>query len=224
MNIIIAGLTGSGKTTHARLLSQELHLTYVSGSEIRSLLTAGKIPTNPRTHWLFSDNATETDHHRLIDPRLDIAVNEYLKQLVMTKTEQILDVWFLPWLRPTNSLKIWIECPAQIRAQRILRLVGSINRNIEHIQQTIAGKDARSREFAYKIYGIDIFADRTPFDVIITVESELPVGTVHTALNLISQKFLSVGETNCQMSELSTEIRSTVVSIISRCPSKFYPI
>jgi adenylate kinase family enzyme len=35
MNIVISGLSGSGKTTYSKLLAEEFNLRYISGSSLR---------------------------------------------------------------------------------------------------------------------------------------------------------------------------------------------
>lgn len=220
MNLLVAGLTGSGKTTVCRLLSKDLSLSLVSGSEVRSQFISGNIPPESRKYWLFSTEAAELDRLRLSDSRVDLAMDSHLRDLVLTKSKQIFDVWFLPWLVPENSLKVWLECPLEVRARRIHKSLdlGEID-NSDVYQKTLE-KDRRAQQFACKTYGIDIFTDRSPFDVIISTENEADVDLTRNALRIIAENYFENGRKGLNPCSV---LRDEFASIILRCPTNLYP-
>jgi cytidylate kinase len=220
MNILIGGLTGSGKTTFSMLLSNDLGITFISGSETRSQFINGKIPIETRKYWLLSAEAAELDRDRLDDSRIDIASDKYLQNLVITRSNQIFDVWFLPWLVSENSLKIWLECSLEIRAQRIYKSLGLSTINAEHVYQKILEKDTRAQQFAYKTYGIDIFKDRSPFDVIISTGSEFSIDLIRSLLRMIAENYFEYSRRN---QGVNSSRSGKFTSIIYRCPPELYP-
>jgi cytidylate kinase len=220
MNILVSGLTGSGKTTFSKLLSKDLNLSFVSGSEIRSRFASGKVPAEARKYWLFSAEAVELDRLRLSDSRLDMAIDDYLRELVLTKSKQVFDVWFLPWLTTDNTLKIWLECSLEERAGRIHRALGMDQAEFGHIYQKTSEKDARAQQFAYQTYGIDILTDRSPFTVIISTEFEGATDLIRNVLNRIAENYFQGGTSD---QRLKSPRNDEFTSIIHRCPLNLYP-
>ena len=219
MNILVAGLSGSGKTTICRFLSKDLGLSFVSGSEVRSQFINGTIPIESRKYWLFSTEAAELDRLRLDDSRIDLAMDSHLRDLVLTKSKQIFDVWFLPWLVPERSLRVWLECPLEVRARRIHQSLDLGDGETKNVYKKALEKDRRAQQFARKTYGIDIFTDRTPFDVIISTENDADVNLGRSALRRIAEKYFVRGK-DCGLNSLRSD---EFTSVIQRCPSNLYP-
>jgi cytidylate kinase len=145
-------------------------------------------------------------------------MDAHLRNLVLTKSKQIFDVWFLPWLVPEHSLKVWLECPLEVRARRIhqsLELGGGETKNV---YKKALEKDMRAQQFARKTYAIDIFTDRTPFDVIISTKNDADVNLGRNALRLIAEKYLSGKDRG-----LNCLRRDDFASVIQRCPTNLYP-
>ena len=220
MNIMVAGLTGSGKTTICRVLSQDLGLSFVSGSELRSQFISGNIPSESRKYWLFSTEATELDSLRLTDSRIDLAMDKHLRDLVLTKSRQIFDVWFLPWLIQENSLKVWLECPLEIRARRIHKSLDLGGVETEIVRDKTFEKDTRAQQFAFKTYGIDIFTDRSPFGVLISTANEADVNLAHKALRRIAENYFDTGRKDRGLNSITSDEFATT---ILRCPPSLYP-
>jgi cytidylate kinase len=220
MNILVGGLTGSGKTTLSKLLSKDLGLSFVSGSEIRAQFASGKVPAEARKYWLFSAEAAEMDRLRLNDSRVDLLMDAHLRDLVITKSKQIFDVWFLPWLVAENSLKVWLDCPLGVRARRIQEALGLGPVESDLVYHKTSEKDERAQQFAQRTYGVDIFTDRSPFDVIISTETETGVGLIHNVLRIIAENYFGVKKGERRLNSSS---REGFDSVIQRCPPDLYP-
>ena len=109
MNVMVAGLSGSGKTTHAKLLADQFKLHYISGSETRLRHVH---PTQKPVHpgfWRLSHSAELLDKERMKRPEADLAADEEMRQISLERAGIVFDVWALPWLSGGLALRIWLE-------------------------------------------------------------------------------------------------------------------
>jgi cytidylate kinase len=167
MNIMIAGLTGAGKTTHARLLAAEFQLRYISGSAIRLKHVHPAQDHTTSEFWRTSSDAKVLDHQRLEQPNADLAADEEMRQMSATEDGLVFDVWMLPWLSKSAALRIWFECSLEIRARRVLSSLSQSTYTRTEITKLIDEKDMQARQFMKLNYGFDLFTDRSPFNIIL---------------------------------------------------------
>jgi len=160
-NILISGLTGTGKTSLSSYLSQKFGYGYISGSDIRN--EYHNLTKGDRNLWLNDEKHIWVDNKRIEDVTLENFIDEKLEFLNMTKQKHVFDVWFLPWYTKISSFKILILAPLDTRANRLQKSV----RICHNLQSSIHQKDIRSYQYALKKYNVDIIGDTSPFDIVL---------------------------------------------------------
>jgi cytidylate kinase len=85
-NIAFAGLTAAGKTTHAKILAQEIDYEYISATEI--LLEILNFPVEPTNAWLTNYDAIEKARK---GDQVDIELEARLRKLATDRDGLILD-------------------------------------------------------------------------------------------------------------------------------------
>lgn len=218
MNVLFAGLTGAGKTAVTRDISLRLSIDRVSGSDLRYEMLKSSSHAgveNSRSFWLFSECALDVDRERLTTSGADSddALDKQLLLLHETRRNVIFDVWFLPWLSTSNSFCIWLDASAETRAERVRKALGDGAQSLNVVRDSIAAKDDRSQLYGQRRYGIDIYVDRGPFDLI--VETEL-FGSLEVCARVLTGVVASVlfgGNVNLSRSD-SVQARMA----FKRCP------
>lgn len=178
MHVIFAGMTGSGKTTHARAVAQRTGLHYVSGSAIRAKL-AGLAPAmNNEGFWREASDAAGLDRDRLLRPQpRDTAVENELIAIARGSEACVFDTWVLPWLFRTNALCIYLRSPIQLRVSRVSRTTHS---SPSDTLAAIRRKDRLARRFFKAAYDVDIALDMSPFDIVVDSPANADVPQVST--------------------------------------------
>src|SRR6266545_3168171 len=116
MNIVVAGLTAAGKTTHALLMAKWLGYDYLSASELM-LAQLGIQPDPNNTVWI--------DHMKTIEERRDLqpvdeAVNNLLSEAIRRRKNTVFDSWSLPWLAAGEPcVCLWIESDLVARSLKV---------------------------------------------------------------------------------------------------------
>lgn len=162
--ICIAGLTGCGKSTVARLLSEKYGLKYLSGGHALKEL-ALKMGYKPhKTGWWEKDEGVKFLEHRSKDSTFDKQVDAYLLEWAK-RGNVIFDSWTMPWL-VKNCFKIWLEASPEVRARRLAERDGI---NTEKAVRAIKNKDEKTRRIYNELYGFTLGEDFSPFDLILDV-------------------------------------------------------
>jgi CMP/dCMP kinase len=171
--ITISGTPGSGKSTVATLLKEDLNIPYIySGLIFRNLAE--------KHHMSLSEFGKYCERHEDVDREIDDKQVEILK-----KGNVILEGRLAGWLAykyTIEACKIMIDAPVLIRAERIVkREQGQIeDRKKEMIQRE------KSEEKRYKkYYNIDL-KDTSIYDLCIDSSdktAEEIVKLIHTHLN-----------------------------------------
>lgn len=192
MNVLVAGLTGSGKTTYTSAVARSLGAERVSGSGLRRSgfqPSRGASPSSlpDRAYWLFSAEATAVDVERTAPGARDDDVDRLLLAECHERHQAIFDVWFLPWLARDRALKIWLDAPVEVRAQRVQRQLEEEGTPGKHddVFGAVQLKDLRARDYGLLHYGIDIFLDRGPFDVICDTGCDISPDMMTTVLSSV---------------------------------------
>ena len=154
MIITISGLSGSGKTTVAKALSENLNYKYVSSGEAFRQL-AHERSMNLERFSILAENDPEID--RMIDKRQVEIVNRYKNVIFEGRLSGKL---------VNGDLKIWLKASLAVRVKRIAK------REQKSYEQ--AFNETRSRENSevkryLEIYNIDIF-DLDTYDLVIDTQ------------------------------------------------------
>ncbi len=150
MKILIAGLTGTGKSTVAKEVASHLGLEYISGSAIlRTML--GK----PNFQQWESQKGIEMIKERLKKPSADKKTDAELLSIVSKKDNLVVDSWTIPWLyKGEDAIKIYLTADFKERAKRI-QSRDKIEEN--EALKFVKEKDELTAKVYKKLYKIDIF-------------------------------------------------------------------
>ena len=214
MNILVAGLTGSGKTTCSRHLARSLGYEYLSGSELRLKLTdAASAERQSPGYWLSSRDAVQMDQERLQNEG-DLRLDAELLRLAKEASQTVFDVWFLPWLPEVPGVKMLLWAPLEARAERVRTRISSRDRDLAPSAiALVAAKDARSREYGLKQFGIDVVSDQGPFDIILRTDAISSRALLWVATTLVR---MEIGQVEA---EDTAALDADMGSVIIRCPA-----
>jgi|Deesub1362A_J573_1020465.scaffolds.fasta_scaffold00033_33 cytidylate kinase len=154
MRIALGGLAGSGTTTLANLLSEELGLKVVSSGEIFR-------------KFAEDSGMSVEDFSKLCerDPSTDKKIDEYMRNLSMKEKNAIFEGRLVGYFTEAE-LKVWLKAPVDERAKRIAQ-----RENISFelaLKRTLEREESeRKRYLSY--YGIDI-DDTSPYHVVLDSE------------------------------------------------------
>ena len=164
MKISVCGLSGSGKTYHAKRIAKEYGLEYVSGSEM--LLSVAGLRTTIDLYWVSAD-AIQLEKRRLRDLTLDRIADELLLEMVKAKDGIVVDSWILPWLYKGSDLfRIYLDGNLAARARISYESRESKSYSHDELKSLIKRKDQVSAEIFNRLYGVDIF-DTSIFNFVI---------------------------------------------------------
>lgn len=159
-HICIYGLTAAGKTTHATLLAQQLHMDYVSASGLMFQKLGYR---NPGDSTPWSRDMSKISALRE-SGAVDEAVNRELIARAGDDAPAVFDSWTLPFMAadslPLRSAVLFVRLESDIssRAVRCVVSQGSASRSsISNAITLIREKDTSSRRQFQDTFGIDIF-------------------------------------------------------------------
>lgn len=135
------------------------------------------------------------------------------RQLLALASEpdcSIFDAWFLGWLVRGDVLRAWLDASLEVRAARIKREIGE-GESLETCRRVVAAKDARAAHFAKERYGIDLFAGRDTFDIVLCCVEGTTRETVDETLHRIVQTWWRLEDTTESTAHWDARI-------IARCP------
>ncbi|RLF16629.1 MAG: cytidylate kinase [Thermoprotei archaeon] len=170
--IAISGEPGSGKTTYAKRIAEELGLRYVSiGGLFRSLAKERGLSL--------------IDFHRLAeeDPSFDLLVDERAFSEAL-KGGVVVDGHLAGWLlRRVADVKIFFTAPIEVRAERVASRDGV---SYEEALRQIKEREESNRRRYREIYGIDI-SDLSVFDLVINTALWSKEVVAETVIKLLKQ-------------------------------------
>jgi len=146
MIISISGLSGSGKNTLGKELSEKLGLRLVS-------------PTFKDLAEKEGISLIEFQKKAEKDPDIDRKFDEYLKEEA-EKGDCIFTTWLSPWIVDAD-LRVNVFAPFEVRAERLAERDGI---SVEEAKKHIKERDDENRERWKKLYKVDIY-DTSIFDV-----------------------------------------------------------
>ena len=163
-NIVISGLTAAGKTTHSRLLAAFLDYEYVSATELVMAIAGIKNTTTDRV-WFRGDAKVRK---ALTSIETAKELTRQLTELAASKRHVVFDSWGLAWAFDGPLVKIWIESDRLSRSWKCYVSQGAApTLSVVECKQLMDEKDLATRKTFSQEYGIDIFADRDVFDIVV---------------------------------------------------------
>ena len=154
MNLVITvgGLHGTGKSTYAKLLAEDLRLRHISAGELfRALAKEKKITLNEMNKL--------TD----INPEIDHQIDQRIKEEA-EKGNIILDGQLAAWMAgDKTALKILLIAPKEVRLKRIAER-DSIS--LEEAEKRTLYREQIEKERYKRYYKIDI-SDPSIYDLIV---------------------------------------------------------
>jgi cytidylate kinase len=163
--ISISGLTGSGKSTVAKMLAKKYGLKHLSGGDILKsfAVEAGYDPGGK--DWWETDKGSEFLKKRMEDQSFDKRVDERLIRQAK-RGNIVLDSWTMPWLLD-EGFKVWLRASQPIRAQRTAKRDGlSVNNALEALKR----KEEQTKKIYNNLYGFQLGVDFSPFHVILETD------------------------------------------------------
>ena len=160
-NITISGTPGSGKSTIAKLLKENVSLDYVySGKIFRELAEEYKMS--------LAEFGTYCETHEEVDRKLDE------KQIYLLKKGNVLlEGRLAGWLAVLNDIsafKIWIDAKPTIRAERIVNREGG---NVKDQLFSLIEREKSEQVRYKKYYNIDL-TDTSIYDLLIDSSEKKP--------------------------------------------------
>jgi cytidylate kinase len=154
MNIVITvgGLHGTGKTTYAQALAEELNLRHVSAGDIFRAMAEAKKTSLDELNMLADR-----------DPSIDKEVDEKIKEEAK-KGDVVLDGQLAAWMAKDQAdLQILLIAPNEIRLGRIAE---RDNLSLQEAEEKTFGREEIEKERYKRYYGIDI-SDPSIYDLIV---------------------------------------------------------
>jgi len=165
MIITLTGLPGAGKTTLAKLLSEQMHLKWYSMGDIRGQMAA--------KHGMTIDEFNELG---MKEDFTDKEVDAYQKNLGETEDNFVADGW-MSWYFIPHAFKIFIDVNLDEGARRVFkerRHEKSKDEpeytSLEETKKILQNRIENSRARYQKYYGVD-YLNRTNYDLIIDTTS-----------------------------------------------------
>ncbi|HEX7632719.1 MAG TPA: cytidylate kinase family protein [Candidatus Saccharimonadales bacterium] len=176
-NIAFAGLTAAGKTTHAKILAEELGYEYVSATEIIMELTG--FEGDPNQAWLRNyekiEKAREGD-------AVDIELERRLTDLANRQDGLVLDTWAMAYIYEGPLLRIWLESDRPSRVRKCYVSQGEEKaRDIRGCEDLVVMKDTETRQKFQNRLNFDLFTDMSNYDAIIDNTELIPEATVRAS-------------------------------------------
>lgn len=171
-NIAFAGLTAAGKTTHAKILAEQLGYTYVSATEI--ILEILNIADNPDTVWFT--NYDEIEKAREGD-KIDIELEHRVRELANNNDGLVLDTWAMAYIYDGPLIRIWIESDEASRTRKCFVSQNEKTLDLAGCKSLITQKDGDTREKFLRRLNFDLFTDMSKYDAVISNSSLIPEAT-----------------------------------------------
>jgi cytidylate kinase len=154
MNLVITvgGLHGTGKSTYAKLLAEDLELRHISAGELfRAVAKEKKITLNEMNK--LTDN----------NPEIDNTIDQRIKQEA-NKGNVILDGQLAAWMAGDKTvLKILLIAPKEVRLKRIAQRDGI---SLKEAEKRTLYREQIEKERYKRYYGIDV-SDPSIYDLIV---------------------------------------------------------
>jgi cytidylate kinase len=168
MLVTVSGPPGSGKTTLARRLADELGYEHVSGGDIfRSLADERDLSLAA-----FNELAEEDD-------QIDRDLDRRQRTIARERADTVLESRLAGWMAGEHAdLKLWLDAPLDVRAARV---ADREETSVEAARKATTAREASERERYEAYYGID-FTDLGIYDLCVNTARWGPDAVLELAL------------------------------------------
>ena len=173
MLITISGPIGSGKSTAAKALAEELGYEHVSGGDIfRSLADErGYTPLE------FNKLAEEDD-------QIDRDLDRRLRETAREQDDLVLESRLAGWMAGEYAdIRVWLDAPEDVRASRV---ADREDTSIEEAKRTLHAR-AESEVVRYRRYYDIDFSDRSIYDLAVNTARWGPEGVMEVVRTAVDQ-------------------------------------
>jgi cytidylate kinase len=149
---LLSGLSGTGSTTAAKRIAEDLGLRYVYGGAIfRNMAKQKGIPLEELVESLEQNTSIEKE------------VDDHLKDLARKENDILIESRTIGWILPADvpAIRIWLTCDLTERLRRVQSREHH-PRSPENLLRREASDNKRYRA----LYGIEP-DDFTPFDLVL---------------------------------------------------------
>jgi len=167
--IILTGKPAAGKTTVAKIIADRLGISAIGGGDILKEMAAERGYTISGEGWWDTEEGIKFLKEREGNPNFD---NEADRRLIkrIEAGSIVVTSWTAAWISKAG-FKVWLEGSERTRAQRMEK---RDNMSFEKSMDVLKIRDRENLSLYKKIYKIDIWSDKTPFDLIIDTNSKTP--------------------------------------------------
>lgn len=176
LRVVISGWTAAGKSTHAKLLADDLGLPYVSATEILADLVSRRTGAARETRWHPSLDAARG---------ADVTIDDELDRLLSEQFEAqpgVFDACLLPWVAPSDlAVRVWIESDLTSRIRKCF--VSHLGDGVGWDEATsrVLEKDAFTEARLASTRGLAYGPGTAAFDIIANNETLIPQPTLESA-------------------------------------------
>ncbi|MDO8647665.1 MAG: AAA family ATPase [Candidatus Diapherotrites archaeon] len=164
-NLIIGGMSGSGKSTQVKLLAQKFKMKPIFTSKLFRELQKQDLQTNG--FW-EKQGGTKFLQQRLNNLSADKAFDKKLLE-ISAKGNFVMDSWTMPWLMDKDSMvAVWLEASPETRAKRVAK---RNKQTQEEVLKAIKEKEELSKRIYYQAYGIKFGEDLKPFSIVLNTDN-----------------------------------------------------
>lgn len=168
MIITIGGLAGSGTTTAAKILSEKLHIPFLSAGEIFRQMAKER-----------NMDILEFGEYAEGNDEIDLEIDKRQAQLAREKQDLIVEGRLSAYFVEAD-LKIWFVAPIDVRTERICKRE---NKTIETVKKEIIARGKSEAVRYHEIHGIDI-GNMEVYDLVINSHSFNPEGIADIILKV----------------------------------------
>ena len=171
MLLTISGPAGSGKSTAAAALAEELGYEHVSGGDIFRELAAERDLTPLELNRLAED-----------DDQIDRDLDRRLRETAESHDDLVLESRLAGWMAGDHAdFRIWLDAPLSVRAERI---ADREEKSVEAArEETTKRSESEARRYE-EYYGIDI-GDLSIYDLALNTARFSPGGVLDVILTTV---------------------------------------
>lgn len=172
-NIAFAGLTAAGKTTHAKLLAEQLGYEWISATALLlDLLGMGE-----KQEKVWFTNYEQIQKARE-DERVDIELERRIRVLAQRKDGLVLDTWAMAYIYEGPLLRLWIESDEASRVRKCYVSQGQKKiLSLSECHWLLHEKDEKTRSQFINRLKFDLFTDMSRYDTILSNTDLIPEPT-----------------------------------------------